>query len=64
LWTEAAGDYPLDINIGGEQMTVTAVALFAGTAQLAGVVRSVNGVVKSHAGGTEVHLWRPTVRAL
>jgi hypothetical protein len=63
LWTVAAGDYPFDLWIGGEQVTATA-ASGASTPQTFTIVRSVNGVVKSHAAGTEVRLWRPTVRAL
>jgi hypothetical protein len=44
-----------DILLGGERMTVTALAAASGTfpnrTQLATVVRSVNGIVKTHAGG-------------
>jgi hypothetical protein len=63
-WTTAAGDVPFDINIGGEQMRVTAVTLFAGAFYVFTVTRSINGVVKSHAAESAVNLWRPTVRAL
>lgn len=65
-WTHASGDY--GIVIGGEHMTVTAVSGVLGTmgtrTQTLTVVRSVNGVVKSHAAGAEVHVTDPIVLAL
>ncbi len=47
LWTTTPGDFPFNITIEGETMTVTAVS---GTTspQVFTVTRSVNGVVKSH----------------
>jgi len=58
-----ASHFPFDIMIGGERMTVTAIA---GTtlSQTMTVTRSVNGVVKSHLTGVEVQLFRPPVIAL
>lgn len=55
-WGHGSGDYP--VVIGGEEMTVIGVS---GTApsQTLTVVRSVNGVVKSHAAGASVQLARP-----
>lgn len=65
-WTHADGDY--NILIGGELMTVTAVSAVTGTYptqyQTLTVTRSVNGVVKSHATGAEVHVADPVVLAL
>jgi hypothetical protein len=58
LWTTVAANYPLDIGIGGEQMTVTAVSGGA-SPQTFTVTRSVNGVVKSHSAGADVRLWQP-----
>jgi len=57
-WTTDAGDFPFDIMVGGEQMTVTNIT---GTTspQSFSVTRSVNGVVKSHAVGTSVRLYVP-----
>lgn len=56
-------DLPYDVMIGGERMTVTAVS---GTddAQTITVTRSVNGVVKTHASGAEMALYKPTYYAL
>ncbi|TAJ21831.1 MAG: hypothetical protein EPO65_00590 [Dehalococcoidia bacterium] len=61
LWT--AVDQPFDIVIGGERMTVTAVT-GSSSPQTLTVTRSVNGVVKSHASGAAVRLFKPAVYAL
>jgi hypothetical protein len=63
LWTTDAGDFPVDINVGGERMTVTDIA-GAASPQAFTVTRSVNGVVKAHLAGALVELWHPGVRAL
>lgn len=55
-WTHADGDY--DVVIGGEVMTVTNVVGNVFT-----VTRSVNGVVKAHAGGSAVELAAPSFYA-
>lgn len=44
-------EFPFKISVGGEEMTVTSA-----TATTFTVTRSVNGVVKTHAAGTPVHL--------
>ncbi len=58
LWSDADGAF--DVRVGGEVMTVTAVA---GTSspQTFTVVRSVNGVMKAQPAGTAVALDRPRV---
>lgn len=53
------GDFPFVIEVGGEQMTVTAA-----TATTFTVTRSTNGVVKTHTAGTPVRLARPNRIAL
>jgi hypothetical protein len=63
LATTDSGEMPYDINVGGEQMTVTA-ASGASSPQTLTVTRSVNGVVKAHSSGAEVRLWQPTYAAL
>lgn len=57
------GDFPFDIVVGGERMRVTAVT-GATSSQTFTVVRSVNGVVKTHTTGTPVQLADPTYVAL
>ena len=56
-WTHADGDY--DVVVGGERMTVTAVAGNTLT-----VTRSVNGVAKTHASGAALDLAEPVRYAL
>ncbi|MDX3550988.1 hypothetical protein PV729_04245 [Streptomyces europaeiscabiei] len=57
LWTEAAVDMPIPIAIGGEVMTVTAIAAGVGVnVQQFTVTRSANGVAKAHAAGAVVQL--------
>lgn len=63
LWTTSAGDLPLDIMVGGERMTVTAIS-GASSPQTFTVTRSVNGIVKTHATGAAVELFEPSYRAL
>ncbi len=55
LWTTASADWPFDIVIGGEHMTVTAIS-GASSPQTFTVTRSVNGVVKTHPTGATVAL--------
>lgn len=63
-WTTAAADFPLDIMVGGERMTVTAIA--AGTtSQVFTVIRGVGETTaKSHPVNTRVELAEPFVWAL
>lgn len=63
LWTQAGAHLPFDLNVGGERITVTAVS-GSTSPQTMTVVRSVNGVIKSHAAGAPVRLWAPARRAL
>jgi len=58
LWSTSAGDYPLTVTCGGEDMTVTAVS-GAATPQTITVTRSVNGVVKAHNAGDKISLRYP-----
>lgn len=63
VWTTDDAEDGFDINIGGERMTVTDISGFS-SPQIFTVVRSVNGVVKSHPAGAPVSLWQPAVYAL
>ena len=58
LWTTSAGDFPFDISVGGERMTVTNIT-GAASPQTFTVTRSVNTVVKSQISGTDVRMWQP-----
>lgn len=61
LWSST--DQPFDIYVGGERMRVTAVT-GASSPQTFTVIRSVNGVVKTHLTGAEVRLFKPAYYAL
>ena len=63
LWTTSAGDFPFDINIGGEQITVTNIT-GASSPQTFTVTRSVNGVVKAQSSGADVRLFFPMILAV
>jgi len=56
-------DFPFDIVVGGERLRVTAIT-GATSSQTFTTVRSVNGVVKTHATGAPVQLADPTYVAL
>jgi hypothetical protein len=49
----SAPQFPFDIMLGGERMTVTEIAAPSGQSQVMTVIRSVNGIVKSHANGID-----------
>jgi hypothetical protein len=63
LWTTDVAEFPFDILVGGERMTVTAIS-GASSPQTFTVVRSVNGIVKTHLTGAIVQLARPAIYAL
>lgn len=62
-WTIDPADFPFDIAVGGEQVTVTAIS-GTGTSQSFTVVRSVNGVVKGHGATEDVRLFFAPIAAL
>jgi hypothetical protein len=61
--TDHPAEFPFDIKVAGERMTVTAITVGAASGsdwhQTATVTRSVNGVVKEHTAGTQMGLWEP-----
>ncbi|MET7933497.1 hypothetical protein [Streptomyces sp. NPDC005322] len=63
LWPTDPEFLPVDVVLGGERMTVTDIS---GTTspQTFTVVRSVNGITKSHPAGTAVNLATPAIAAL
>lgn len=63
LWTTTAGDFPFDVNLDGEQITVTNIT-GSSSPQTFTITRSVNGVVKAHAAGADVRLQPAPVLAL
>ena len=63
LWTTDAAEFPLDIAVAGERITVTAIS-GAASPQTFTVTRSINSVVKAQASGAAVELYRPARYAL
>jgi hypothetical protein len=63
LWTTSAADYPFDLLLGGEVVTVTACT-GSSSPQSMTVTRGTNGVAKAQAVNTPVALAQPTTRAL
>ena len=63
-WTTDPADMPILIEMGGEQMNVTAISAVASGKQTFTVTRSVNGVVKSHDAGEAVTLAYPAFLSL
>jgi hypothetical protein len=63
VWTTVPGDWPFDILVGGERMTVTGIS-GASSPQTFTVTRSVNGIVKTHSAGESVSLFSPVYIAL
>lgn len=61
LWVTGSVDF--DIMVGGELMSVSSIS-GSSSPQTFTVTRSVNGIVKSHATGAEVHVFPAARRAL
>lgn len=65
VFTSVSARYPLDIMIGGEQITLNTPPGGSTTPQtFTGVTRSVNGIVKSHLAGAAVELFSKTYYGL
>lgn len=64
LWTSAAGDFPMKITVGGEVITLSAIAATASPQSATVSARSVNGVVKAHLAGAAVDIADPVFYAL
>jgi len=60
LWTTDDAEFPFDVEMGGEVITVTDIT-GATSPQTFTVTRGVNGVTKSHPAGTAVQLAQPMI---
>ncbi len=63
LFTTTGGHFPFTIVVGGERMSVTNIT-GGSSPQTFTVTRSTNGIVKAHAAGTAVEVYRPIIVAL
>lgn len=64
VWTNNVSDFPLDIIIEGERITVSAISGTTTTQTWTFSARSVNGVVKAHPDGALVELADPDYYSL
>jgi hypothetical protein len=64
IWTTSAADFPLDIIVDGEVMTVSAISGTGLTQAFTISARAVNGVVKAHSATADVRLYPTPVLAL
>ncbi|MCW2919135.1 MAG: hypothetical protein JWN52_7203, partial [Actinomycetia bacterium] len=63
LWTTSGAEFPFDVSLGGEVVTVTNIT-GAASPQAFTVSRSVNGVVKAQTAGTDIRLTHPMILGL
>lgn len=63
-WTTAAADFPLDVRIGGERVTVSAITGTSSPQTATITARGVNGVQRAWPPGTEVDVWFPAIAPL
>ncbi|GLY55175.1 hypothetical protein [Lentzea sp. NBRC 102530] len=56
LWTTNPAHFPLDILVGGERITLSAITGTSSPQTFTASARSVNNIVKGHAAGAEVHV--------
>lgn len=59
LWTSDPADFPMNIRVGGEVITLSAIAATASPQSATVSARSVNGVVKAHSAGAAVQIADP-----
>ncbi|MEU8334792.1 hypothetical protein [Micromonospora tulbaghiae] len=64
LWTTNPASFPLDLDVNGEQVTVSAITGTSSPQTATVAARSVNGVGKAHPVGAPVTVWRPAIIAL
>ncbi|MEU6204599.1 hypothetical protein ABZ814_13540 [Micromonospora musae] len=60
-WTTAAADFPIDIRVGGERVTVSAISGSTSPQTATISARGVNGVQRAWPAGTEVDVWNPAI---
>ncbi|TDC81910.1 hypothetical protein E1193_13490 [Micromonospora sp. KC606] len=61
LWTTKASAFPLDLLVGGERVTVSAITGTSSPQPATVTARAVNGVSRSWPAGTPVQVWSPAV---
>lgn len=64
LWTTAAADFPLVVEVGGARLTVTSISGTSSPQTFTVSTTVVNGIAKTIPAGTAVRLDSPTIYAL
>ena len=57
LWTTDGAEFPLDIMIAGERITLSGISGATSPQTFTASARAVNGVEKAHTAGSEVHIF-------
>lgn len=63
-WVTDPAQFPLDIVVGGERITVGAISGAGSPQTFSSLTRGVNGITKFQAAGSDVRLYQPMVLAL
>lgn len=64
LWTTDPSEFPFDIVMGGERITLSGIAGSSSPQTFTASARSVNGVVKIQTFGTDIRLQQPLILSL
>ncbi|MFG1898699.1 hypothetical protein ACGFIP_32295 [Micromonospora zamorensis] len=64
VWTRDPIDFPLDIRVGGERMTLSGITGTSSPQTATISARGVNGIVRAWPAGTEVDVWAPAIAPL
>lgn len=61
VWTTDAQDFPLDLRVGAERVTVSAITGTTSPQTATITARGVNGIRRAWPSGTEVDVWFPAI---
>jgi hypothetical protein len=64
LWTTSGAEFPLDIVMGGERITLSGISGASSPQTFTASARSVNGVVKAQTADTDIRLAQPMILSL
>lgn len=64
VWTTAAAQFPMDLRVGGERVTASAISGGSSPQTVTLSARGVNGVQRAWPAGTEVDVWEPAIAPL
>jgi hypothetical protein len=64
LWTIDPTQFPLDVVMGGERITVGLITGASSPQTFSSLTRSVNGVAKAQSAGADVRLWQPAILSM